>query len=122
LRGLARTAISAERNGAIGMQVSEARATYSDGDRRRLQLEVTDMGSAKGLLGLAGIAGVESERQTEHGYEKTFRQGGRLVHEQWDAQDKYGEYSVVLGDRFTVKVHGNADSIDDIKAAAASID
>src|SRR5690606_30378403 len=112
LQGLARTGLTAERNGAVGMQVSEARATYSDGAQRRRQLEVTAMGSAKGLLGLADVAGVEHERQTEHGYEKTFRQGGRLVHEQWDAQDRYGEYSVVLANRFTVKVHGNADSID----------
>ncbi len=122
LGGLARTEMSAERNGAMGMQISEAQARYSDGGDRVLHLEVIDMGSAKGLMGLAGIAGVENERQTEHGYEKTFKQGGRLIHEQWDGQDSSGEYSIVLGNRFTVKVSGNAGSIDEIKAAVASID
>ena len=80
------------------------------------------MGSAKGLMGLAGLVGVESERQTEHGYEKTYKQDGRIVQEQWDAQGRHGEYSIVLGDRFNVKVSGDADSFDQIKAAAASLD
>lgn len=122
LAGLARTEISAERNGALGMQVSEARATYSDGADRRLHLEVIDMGSAKGLMGLAGLAGVESERQTAHGYEKTYKQDGRIVQEQWDSQGRHGEYSIVLGNRFNVKVSGDADNLEQIKAAAASLD
>src|SRR5690606_14604279 len=116
-----RTSVSAERNAAMGMQISEAKARYSDGSRS-LNLEISDLGSAKGVLALAGWAGVGNEKITDHGYEKTFKQGGRLIHEQWDGATRYGEYSIVLGDRFTVKVAGNADSIDEIKAAVASID
>ena len=121
LGGLKRTDFSAERNGAMGMQVSEAHATYSDGANRSLHLEVTDTGSAKGLVSLAGWAAVENSKETDHGYEKTYKQDGRLVHEQWDSSTKYGEYGIVLGDRFAVKVSGNADSIDQLKAAVASI-
>jgi len=121
LAGLKRTDFSAERNGAMGMQVSEARATYSDGANRSLHLEVTDMGSAKGLMALAGWAAVQNDRETDHGYEKTYKQGGRLVHEQWDSQTKYGEYALVLGDRFSVKVSGNADSVEQLKAAVGAI-
>lgn len=121
LAGLTRTSVSAERNGAMGMQISEAKARYSD-DSRSLDLEISDLGSAKGMLALAGWAGVGNEKITDTGYDKTFKQDGRLIHEQWDSQMKYGEYSVVLGDRFTVKVSGNANSIDEIKAAVASVD
>lgn len=121
LAGLKRTEYSAERNGAMGMQISEAHGTYTDGGDRHLRLEVTDMGSAKGLMALAGFAAIDSDRQTEHGYEKTFKQDGRLVHEEWDSRDKRGEYSIVLGERFSVKVSGNADSIDQLKAAVASL-
>ena len=121
LGGMKRTDFSAERNGAIGMQVSEAHATYSDGSARSLRLEVTDTGSAKGIMSLAGWAAVQNDRETDHGYEKTYKQNGRLVHEQWDNQTKYGEYGIVLGDRFAVKVSGNADSIDQLKAAVASV-
>lgn len=121
LAGLARTSVSAERNGAMGMQISEAKGRYSDGSRS-LDLEISDLGSAKGMLALAGWAGVGNEKITDDGYEKTFKQDGRLIHEQWDGGTNYGEYSVVLGDRFTVKVSGNADSIDEIKAAVGSVD
>ena len=41
---------------------------------------------------------------------------------EWDTQSKYGEYSVVVGKRFTVKANGNVDSIDQLKQAVASID
>ena len=88
LAGLKRTDFSAERNGAMGMQVSEAHATYSDGANRSLQLEVTDTGSAKGFVALAGWAAVQSDKETDHGYEKTYKQDGRLVHEQWDSADQ----------------------------------
>lgn len=121
LAGLPRTDFSAERNGALGMQVSEARATYANNGDRRIELEVVDMGSAKGLMSLASWATVENQRETEHGYEKTYQQGGRLVHEQWDGQDKHGEYAVIVGDRFSVKASGHADSIDQLKAAVAAI-
>jgi hypothetical protein len=121
LAGFNRTDFSAERNGALGMQVSEARASYSDGGARTLQLEVTDMGSAKGLMAMAGWAGVQNEREDANGYDKTYKQAGRLVHEKWDRQSNSGEYGIVLGNRFQVKVSGEADSIDQLKAAVAGV-
>ncbi len=39
-----------------------------------------------------------------------------------DWQSKSGEYSVIVGKRFTVKANGNADSIDALKQAVGSID
>ena len=120
LAGLKRTSVSAERNGAMGMQVSNANATYTDG-QHTLHLEIADTGSAKGIMALAGAVGVESDHETDHGYDKTYKQDGRLVHEQWDTQSKYGEFSIVLGDRFSVKVSGNADSIDQLKSAVGSV-
>jgi hypothetical protein len=122
LAGLPRTDFSAEKNGAMGMQVSTANATYSDNaSGRSLHLEVTDMGSAKGLMAMAGWAALQQERETDHGYEKTYKQDGRLIHEEWDSNDKHGEYGIVLGDRFSVKLSGQADSMDQLKAAIASL-
>ncbi len=122
LAGLPRTDFSAEKNGAMGMQVSTANATYSDSaSGRSLHLEVTDMGSAKGLMAMAGWAALQQERETDHGYEKTYKQDGRLVHEEWDSQDKHGEFSIVLGDRFTVKLSGQAESMDQLKGAVGGL-
>ena len=122
LGGLKRTDFSAQRNGAMGVQVSEARATYSDAKGRSLQLEISDMGGMKGLMGLANQVGVESDRQTEHGYEKIYKQGGRLAHERWDTQSKNGEFGITVGERFSVKVSGGAGSIDEIKALVMHLD
>ncbi|NUO72736.1 MAG: YIP1 family protein [Frateuria sp.] len=122
LLGLKRTGSSAQRTNAMGMQVTEAHAEYGDGNGRNLTLEVTDMGTAKGLMAMAGAMAPEEEKSTDHGYEKTYTADGRLTHESWDDQSKNGEYSVVVGQRFTVKANGNASSIDDLKQAVASVD
>jgi hypothetical protein len=121
LAGLKRTSLSAERNGAMGMQFSQAEGSYSDDSGHSLRLEIGDMGSAKGLTALAGWAGVESSKETDHGYDKTYKQNGRLTHEEWDTRSSYGEYSIVLGDRFTVKVTGNVASVDQLKGAVGSL-
>jgi hypothetical protein len=105
----------------MGMQISNASATYTDESGRELRLEITDAGTAKGLLGLAAWAGMEGEREENGRYEKTFREDGRLIHEEWDSNDSTGEYSVVVGDRFTVKVAGGAGSVQDLREATESL-
>ncbi len=122
LGGRNRATFSTQRNAAMGMQMTEARATYTSDDGKQWDLQVTDTGSAKGLLALAGWAGIEGENESANGYDKTYHADGRLVHEQWDRSSSRGEYAVVLGDRFTVKLEGQADSIDDLKAALADLD
>jgi hypothetical protein len=122
LGGMTRSAFSTQRNAAMGMQMTEARATYTAEDGRSWDLQITDTGTAKGLLGLAGWAGIEGENETATGYDKTYHEDGRLIHEQWDRSSSRGEYAVVVGDRFTVKLEGQAESIDDLKAALADLD
>jgi hypothetical protein len=122
LAGLKQESSSAERNGAMGMQVSEAKARYGDGNNRSVDLEITDMGSAKGLMGLASWVNVEEDKQTQSGYEKTYKQGENMIHEEWDNADKHGEYSAMVAGRFMVKVAGNAGSINELKSALGSVD
>jgi hypothetical protein len=121
LAGMQRSSFSAQRNNAMGLQISEARASYSNEAGRSVNLEITDTGGAKGFLALAGWAGMEGEEQSDHGYEKTYRLDGRIVHEQWDHSSSSGQYAIVLGDRFTVKVDGQADSVDELKAALGEL-
>ena len=122
LDGLNRTQAAAERSAAMGVQVSKATATYSDGANRSLNLEITDTGGLKGLMGFAaGWGGVEQESETDSGYDKTYKNNGQLVHERWNKQTNSGEYGVVVADRFSVVVTGSAPSIDDLKAAVGSV-
>lgn len=114
--------LSATRSGAMGMQVSEASADYAGNDNQHITLEITDTGGAKGFVAMAAAMAPEQENQTDHGYDKTYTVGGNMVHEEWDNQSKSGEYSVVVGKRFTVRASGTVDDIDQLKQAVNSID
>lgn len=122
LPGMQRHNLSAERNAMGGFQISVARAEYADGAQRDIQIEVSDFGGASGLMAMAGLAAsVQSEKETETGYEKTYKDGDRLIHEQWDRRDNRGEYTVLSQKRYSIKVSGKAASIDELKAAAAGV-
>jgi hypothetical protein len=120
LAGLPRTSMSAERNAAMGFEVSEASADYGNGDGRRLRLEINDTGGAKGLLAFASWANVEEERQWDGGYERNYRADGRMIHERWDANAKRGEYTVIVANRFVLEIDGGAASMDELKSALAA--
>ncbi|HEX4480316.1 MAG TPA: Yip1 family protein [Rudaea sp.] len=122
LSGLPRTSIETARNAPIGIQVSNAKASYQGPQGgERIDLEITDTGGAKGFLAMAGIAGMESDKQSDSGFEKTYHDGTRLIHEECN---KGGgcEYTVVLADRFVVstKSSGTMD-IGALKSAVSSI-
>ena len=122
LGSLKRTSTSAQRNNAMGMRVSDATAEYASDNGQHITLEITDTGGAKGFMAMAAAMAPEEEKETDHGYEKTYTADGNMIHEEWNTQSKSGEYSVVLGKRFTVKASGTADSIDQLKQAVAGID
>jgi hypothetical protein len=122
LGGLARTDISVERNAALGIQMSQAEATYSDGAGKELDLEIMDLGGSMGLMALAAWANIEQDRQTSTGYERTYKANNRVLHEVWDQSSMHGEFSVITSNRFMVKVEGNVPNMDALKAAAAGID
>jgi hypothetical protein len=122
LGGLARSQISVERNAALGLQVSQAEATFSDGAGKQIDLEITDLGGTMGLMALAAWANIEQDRQTSTGYERTYKTNNRILHEVWDQSSMHGEFSVITSNRFMVKVEGNAPSMDALKAAAGGID
>jgi hypothetical protein len=120
LGGLPRTSTSASRNAAMGFQVAEAQAEYGDGAGKSLRLQINDTGGAKGILALASWANVEEQKEWQGGYEKTYHADGRIVHERWDSSSGSGEYSLIVGDRFSVEVSGNAANMDELKAALAA--
>lgn len=122
LGGLPRTSFSVQKQSPIGVQISVAEANYRNASGgASYDLTVTDMGGAKGFMALAGFANVEEEKQSDHGYEKTYHQNGRLVHEEWNNSGN-GEYTVVLGERFIVAVKGSGlANVDALKTALGSL-
>jgi hypothetical protein len=122
LAGLPRKSFSVQKQSPVGVQVSVAEASYGAASGGpSYDLTVTDMGGAKGLMALTGFANIEEEKQTDGGYEKTYHQGGRLVHEEWNNSGS-GEYTVVIADRFIVALKGSGvANVDALKSALGGL-
>ncbi|MBU1378111.1 MAG: YIP1 family protein [Alphaproteobacteria bacterium] len=119
--GFNRDEVSASSGGAGGYQGSTAEGRYAKGDAS-LRLEVTDMGAAGALAGMASAFNVKSSKETATGYEKVGMVGGRMTQENYDRQAKSGEYSVLVGERFMVQASGNGVTMEELKAAVGAVD
>mgnify|MGYP002682894130 CR=1 FL=1 len=75
-----------------------------------------------GITALAGWANIEQEQETDSGYERTFKEGGRMTRESWNRESQYGERSVVIGDRFTVTLSGTVGDADELADALGQVD
>ena len=120
--GLAKTSSKSEKTNALGMAVSTAEASYGDGSGKSIDLEISDPGSAAGFLAMAGMVNVEGEKEDANGSEKNYKSNGRIIQERSSKTGGSNQYSVVLGERFTVKATGRGITLGDVKSAVASLD
>jgi hypothetical protein len=112
---------SAEKTGMGPIMVSKAQATYGDNAGKEVTLEVTDTGGVSGLVGLAGWMGIQEEKETDDGYERTNKVGNRLVHEK-TSKSGDNEFGIVLGDRFMVSARGRGVELGELKTAVSSLE
>jgi hypothetical protein len=119
--GFAKSSSRAEKNGALGIMVSKAEASYSDGAKKRIDLEISDTGGASGWVALASWANVQGEQEDQYGTEKTMKVNGRLVHEK-AGKDGRSEYTVVLGERFVVSAKGRGVELKTLKSAVSGLE
>ena len=120
--GLAKTSSKSEKTNALGMAVSTAEASYGDGSGKSINLEISDTGSAAGFLAIAGMVKVEGEKEDANGSEKNYKSNGRMIHERSSKTGGSNEFSIVLGERFTVKATGRGITLGDVKSAVNSLD
>ncbi len=99
---------SFETNGgsAVGISASVAKAGYAGGDQH-VDISITDMGGLGGLASVATWANVTSEKETPDGVEKTYKDGGRTIHEEYRKDGSHSEYTVILRNGVIVEVDGN---------------
>lgn len=117
IAGYERTAVESAAMGGMG---SEASGTYTAGGRS-FRLKVADMAAVGALAGLGSAIGVSQSREDAEGYERTGTVNGRMQTEKWNKASGSGTFSVVVGNRFMVEADGSAASIDELKAAVASV-
>jgi hypothetical protein len=117
--GLARRSSEAART-SFGITVSRAEGQYGDGGEKNVTLEVIDTGGLGGLMGLAGWMNVQSESESDDGYERTRKEGGRMIHEK-SSKSGSNEFSVVVGDRFLVNTRGRGVDVETLKAGVAAL-
>ncbi len=116
--GYQRTAVETS---AVGRMGSQAEGTYTAGDKS-FRLKVTDMAALGALAGLGAAMGVEQSREDANGYERTTTVDGQIQTEEWNRTESRGKFGTTIGNRFMVEAQGQAGSIDELKAAVASID
>ena len=112
-----RTAVESVAAGPAG---SHAEGTY-ESSGKSFRLKVSDM-SAVGALASLGVAfGVQENKEDADGYERTTTKDGVLTSEKWRKSGD-GSYGTMVGKRFFIEAEGEANSIDELKGAVASID
>jgi hypothetical protein len=120
--GLPKTSTSAEKTGLAGLMMSTAEARYGDG-QKTIELEVVDTGGVSGLVGFATWAGATSEKENDEGFERTRKEGNRIVHEKGSKRaGGANEFGLVLAGRFVVTAKGEGVELTDLKSAVAGLD
>ena len=108
-------------SGAVGGLGSNATGTYENGDKR-FTLRITDMSAVGALAGLGAAMGVSQSKEDADGYERTGVVNGQMQSEKWNKTDHHGSFGHAIANRFMVEAEGDADSIDQLKAAVAAVD
>lgn len=122
LAGLERTAHSGEKAGAMGFNMSTAKAEYRDGDKELEAVIVDFAGVGAALMGMAAWATVEIDREDENGYERTTTVEGYKAFEKYNSRNKSGELSVLVGERFIVTLKGRNIEEADFKKAIGQLE
>jgi hypothetical protein len=125
LDGMNRTSASGEKTNSFGIKVSQSEGKYKSEDgEQNIKITIIDLGSMKGLTGMALFAWTmaEIDKETEDGYEKTTEFKGYKAFEKYNTKNKNGDLEVIVGDRFMVKGEGWGVDMDDIHNALSLID
>ena len=120
-RDMQRTDAQSESGSVAGIKGSKAVADYK-GASGDVQIEISDLGNARGLATLAGAAANLTESEDDDGYEKNVDIAGLKVHETWKNATKHSELLSVVDSRFAIGVTGNGIDMDTALQALQTID
>jgi len=121
LGALKRESFETTGGSAIGIASSVAKATYTGGDNQRAELSISDLGGLGGLASVAAWANITVDKETPDGIEKTYKDGGRTIHEQYRKDGSHAEYTVILKNGVIVETSGERIDGATLKSMAAAV-
>ena len=120
LGALKRESFETSGGSAMGISSSVAKATYAGGDQHA-QLTISDLGGLGGLASVATWANVTVDKETPDGIEKTYKDSGRTIHEEYRKDGSHAEYTVVLKNGVIVEASGDKVDGATLKSMASAI-
>jgi hypothetical protein len=124
--GMKRVSVESQKTGFGGIKSAIATAEYEDGDTR-LKISVVDAGGiGLAINAMAGWTGIEIDKETENGYERTTEIDGHKAFESYDSKDEDGQIALFIKNRvlYTAEITNgserqlkkgiNAVDVDDI--------
>ena len=113
---------SFETNGgsAMGISSSVAKAGYAAGDQRA-NLSITDLGGLGGFASVATWANVTVDKETPDAIEKTYKDGGRTIHEEYRKDGSHSQYTVILKNGVIVETDGDRIDGPTLKSMAGAV-
>jgi len=124
LAGMKRTDASAERNQAMGVDMTIAESQYQGENDTSIDLTITDIGNMAGAMrmGMTAWTLAQYDRQKDSGYEKTTTFGSFKGVEEFENEGQHGTIRVFVADRFVVELNGNGITMDALKKTLDQID
>ena len=120
LGALKRESFETSGGSAMGISSSVAKAGYVNGDQHA-QLTITDVGGLGGLASVATWANVTVDKETPDGIEKTYKDGGRTVHEEYRKDGSHSEVTVILKNGVIVETTGDKVDGPTLKSMASAV-
>ena len=120
LGALKRDSVETSGGSAMGISSSVAKATYVAGDQHA-QLTISDLGGLGSLASVATWANVTVDKETQDGIEKTYKDGGRTIHEESRKDGSHAEYTVILKNGVIVETSGDKVDGAALKSMASAI-
>jgi hypothetical protein len=120
LGALKRESFETSGGSAMGISSSVVKAGYVAGDQRA-QLTITDVGGLGGLANVANWANVTTDKETPDAIEKTYKDGGRTIHEEYRKDGSHAEYTVILKNGVIVETTGDKIDGPTMKSMASAV-
>lgn len=115
--GIEHGKVTGETTGMAGFKYSTAKTKYDDG-KVRIEMNILDGGGVGAIMsGIAAWSKFDVDRETDDGYERTTTFDGYKAYEKYNENRKRGEISLLVNDRFVVRVEGRGVDMDDLKKA-----